>query len=211
MMQLLAMLTMLIDHVGLLFFPDQPLWRIIGRIAFPLYAYALALGHRHTSSRGKYVLRLLGIAALSQIPYQLAFETNELNVVFSLCAAAILLRVLDGLSPGWISYALIALVCALFEVFPFEYGAYGLLLMLIFNYMKPGPMLVGMHLLLNLAALFAYGWVIQLFSIIPTMIIAYGPNLWRRLESWRMPRWLWRTFYPAHLAVLAVIVHLIGE
>jgi len=210
-MQLLAMLTMLIDHVGLLFFPDQPLWRIIGRIAFPLYAYALAQGHRHTSSHRKYVIRLFGIAALSQIPYQLAFDTNELNVVASLSVAALLLCILDRLSPGWGSFALITLVCGLFEIFPFEYGAYGLLLMLIFNYTKPGPMLVGLHLLLNLAALFAYGWVIQLFSIIPTMVIAYGPNLWRRLESRRVPRWLWRTFYPAHLAVLAVIVHFMSE
>lgn len=210
-MQLLAMLTMLIDHVGLIFFPDQPLWRIIGRIAFPLYAYALAQGHQHTASHGKYVLRLLGIAALSQIPYQLAFDTNELNIVASLCVAAILLRILDGLSPGWISYTLIVLACALLEIFPFEYGAYGLLLMLIFNYMKSGPMLVGMHLLLNLAALYTYGWVIQLFSIIPTMIIVYGPNLWRKLESWRVPRWVWRLFYPAHLALLAAVVHLLGK
>ncbi|WP_110933399.1 TraX family protein [Paenibacillus bouchesdurhonensis] len=210
-MQFLAMLTMLIDHVGLLFFPDQPLWRIIGRIAFPLYAYALAQGHQHTSSHNKYVLRLFGIAVVSQLPYQLVFDTNELNVVVSLCVAAILLRVLDGLSPGWFSFSLIALACFIYEIFPFEYGAYGLLLMLIFNYMKSGPMLVGLHFLLNLAALFTYGWVIQLFSIFPTMLIVYGPNLWRRLESWRMPRWLWRLFYPVHLAVLAMIVNFIGK
>lgn len=210
-MQFLAMLTMLIDHVGLLFFPDQPLWRIIGRIAFPLYAYALAQGHQHTSSHSKYVVRLFSIAVVSQIPYQLVFDTNELNVVASLCVAAILLRVLDRLSHSWISFMLIAFVCILFEIFPFEYGAYGLLLMLIFNYMKSGPMLLGMHLLLNLAALFTYGWLIQLFSIIPTILIVYGPNLWRRLEAWRMPRWFWRLFYPAHLAVLALILYFVGK
>lgn len=37
----LAMLTMLIDHVGLVFFPTDPAWRIAGRLAFPIYAYAL--------------------------------------------------------------------------------------------------------------------------------------------------------------------------
>ncbi|AZK48038.1 TraX family protein [Paenibacillus lentus] len=210
-MQFLAMLTMLIDHVGLLFFPDQPLWRIIGRIAFPLYAYALAQGHQHTSSHSKYVIRLFSIAVVSQIPYQLVFDTNELNVVASLCVAAVLLRALDRLSHSCFSFILIVFVCFLFEIFPFEYGAYGLLLMLIFNYMKSGPMLVGMHLLLNLAALFTYGWILQLFSIIPTMLIVYGPNLWIRLESWRMPRWFWRLFYPAHLAVLALILYFIGK
>nr|WP_019638780.1 TraX family protein [Paenibacillus fonticola] len=209
-MQFIAMLTMLIDHVGLLFFPDQAVWRIIGRIAFPLYVYALAQGHQHTSSHGKYVLRLLGIAVVSQIPYQILFETNELNVVASLFMGLLLLRVLDGLSPGWPAFLLIASGCIFFEVFPFEYGAYGLLLMLIFNYVKSGPQLIMMHLLLNLAALFTYGWVIQLFSILPTIFIVYGPDLWKRLESWNMPRWIWRAFYPVHLAVLAIIVHLMG-
>ncbi|MNP53903.1 hypothetical protein D3C76_1484180 [compost metagenome] len=68
-------------------------------------------------------------------------------------------------------------------------------------------MMPGMHLLLNTAYLFAYGWVLQLVSLVPTLVIAYGPNLWRRLESWRMPRWIWRVFYPAHLAALAGIVY----
>lgn len=40
----LAMLTMLIDHVGLVFFPTDPAWRIAGRLAFPIYAYALYMG-----------------------------------------------------------------------------------------------------------------------------------------------------------------------
>lgn len=44
----LAMLTMLIDHVGLVFFPTDPAWRIAGRLAFPIYAYALYMGYTRT-------------------------------------------------------------------------------------------------------------------------------------------------------------------
>lgn len=206
-MQLIAMITMLIDHVGLLFFPGEVLWRIIGRIAFPIYAYALVQGHVHTSDYRKYAIRLFLIAVLSQIPYQLAFDTNGLNVVATLFVASLVLRMLDSAKPGPLSAVIIAGVCVIMEVLPFDYGAYGLLLVLIFKYAGQGKA-VAMHLLLNLVYLFAYGWVIQLASILPTIVIAYGPGLWRKLEAWRLPRWVWRAFYPAHLAVLALLVYL---
>ncbi|MEC0329681.1 TraX family protein [Paenibacillus macerans] len=207
-MQFIAMITMLIDHVGLLFFPGEMLWRIIGRIAFPLYAYALVQGHVYTSNYRKYACRLFIIAVLSQIPYQLAFDTNGLNVVATLFVSSLILRLLDSVKPGIVSALTIAAACVIMEVLPFDYGAYGLLLVLIFKYAGQGRMVV-MHLLLNLAYLFAYGWVIQLASIVPTLVIAYGPGLWRRLESWPLPRWVWRAFYPAHLAVLAVVVYIL--
>ncbi len=207
-MQLIAMITMLIDHVGLLFFPGDVLWRIIGRIAFPIYAYALVQGYQHTSNYRKYALRLLLIAVLSQIPYQLAFDTNGLNVVATLFVSLLVLRMLDSSKPGPLSAIIIAGVCVIMEVLPFDYGAYGLLLVLIFKFANQGKT-VAMHLLLNLVYLFAYGWVIQLASILPTLVIAYGPGLWRKLETWRLPRWVWRAFYPAHLVVLAILVYLL--
>lgn len=205
-MQLIAMLTMAIDHIGLIFFPGEVLWRIIGRLAFPIYAYALVQGYKYTSSYRKYCFRLFLIAVLSQFPYQLAFDTNGLNVVMTLFVSFLVIRLLDSIHPGIFTALIIAVVCVVVEILPFDYGAYGLLLVLIFKYAEP-KMMPGMHLLLNTAYLFAYGWVLQLVSLVPTLVIAYGPNLWRRLESWRMPRWIWRVFYPAHLAALAGIVY----
>lgn len=50
MLRLLAMLTMLIDHIGVIFFPDDIILRIVGRLAFPLFAWGIARGYRYTSS-----------------------------------------------------------------------------------------------------------------------------------------------------------------
>ncbi|MEF2965577.1 TraX family protein [Paenibacillus sp. M1] len=205
-MQLIAMLTMLIDHIGLLFFPENVIWRVIGRIAFPLYAYAIVQGYLHTSNFKRYAARLLLIALISQIPYQLALVPDGLNVVATLLAALIMLRLLDGMKPGPLPVLFIAAVCLLMEILPFDYGAYGLLLVLIFRYARSAEMLL-MHLLLNLVYLLAYGWVIQMFSLLPTLVIAFGPGIWRKLENRRVPSWLWRSFYPAHLFVLAFIVY----
>lgn len=205
-MQFIAMLTMLIDHIGLIFFPGDMLWRIIGRIAFPIYAYAIVQGHNHTSNYGKYAIRLFFIAVISQVPYQMAFHSNALNVVATLFMASLVLRLLEGIKPGMWMALFICGMCVFLEVLPFDYGAYGLLLVLIFKYGKSTEAVL-MHLLLNLIYLLAYGWLIQMISIVPTLVIVYGPRLWRRLESWRLPGWVWRSFYPAHLLILAAFVY----
>lgn len=205
-MQFIAMITMLMDHIGLMFFPSDPVWRLIGRIAFPIYAYALVQGYIHTSNFKKYAVRLLIIGALSQIPYQLAINHDGLNVVLTLLASLLVLRMLDHIQPGLVSIWIIAGFSILMEVLPFDYGAYGLLLVLIFKYARSTQMLL-MHGLLNLVYLLAYGWVIQMVSLVPTLMIVFGPRLWERLEARRMPAWIWRSFYPAHLALLAVIAY----
>ncbi|MBU5671519.1 TraX family protein [Paenibacillus brevis] len=205
-MQWIAMLTMLIDHTGLLFFPDEAIWRIIGRLAFPLYAYALVQGYRHTSSFRNYMLRLALIAVISQIPYQLVLKPGGLNVVATLLVSLLILKLLERIRPGAFSALLIALCCLAMEVLPFDYGAYGLLLVLIFKYARSSQLLL-MHLGLNLIYLVAYGWLIQMASLVITLPIAYGGGLWRKVEASRAPAWLWRSFYPAHLYILMFVVY----
>lgn len=82
MIKILACITMLIDHIGLLFFPKQILFRIIGRISMPLFAYCIARGIKNTKNVKNYVFRILLIAIVSQIPYMLMIDYFELNVCF---------------------------------------------------------------------------------------------------------------------------------
>ena len=83
-LKIIAMVTMTFDHVGLLMVmnsnasvinPDfsNPLFtigfifRIIGRIAFPLYIYMIVEGVLHTKHFGKYILRLsiMGVSIMA--------------------------------------------------------------------------------------------------------------------------------------------------
>lgn len=203
-MQIIAMLTMLIDHIGYIFFPEEITWRYIGRIAFPIYCYGLVQGHIHTSSRPKYLVRLLIIAILAQVPYNLALDPGGWNVVFTLWLSAIVLLILDKLPTLWLGIPVVIAAVLLMDYFPFDYNAYGLLLVLIFRYAK-SYWLVGAHLLLNLFYLFYYFWMVQMLSILPTLVIALAPALWGYLERKRVPRWIWWSFYPAHLLMLAII------
>lgn len=106
MLKLVAMITMLIDHVGAgileylvrssalsldvrstLLDIDQVL-RLIGRIAFPIFCYLLVQGFLHTRSRLKYAGNLLIFALLSEFPFDFMLSSeldlNSLNVLFTL-------------------------------------------------------------------------------------------------------------------------------
>jgi len=80
-LKVIATLTMLIDHVGAVFPLTFPMYfRFIGRIAFPVYAYMIAQGCKHTSNINKYLLRLGIFALISEIPFDLAFG-NEISFI----------------------------------------------------------------------------------------------------------------------------------
>jgi len=65
--KIIAILTMTIDHVGVILYPRVELLRIIGRISFPLFAFVLAFGCTKTRNIGKYFLRLIACAVWFQI------------------------------------------------------------------------------------------------------------------------------------------------
>ena len=82
--KLIAIITMTIDHIGYVFFPDILIFRIIGRIAFPLFVYSMMIGYFRTKDLSKYIVRLLIIGIISQFPYSLLFNVYRPNVMFTL-------------------------------------------------------------------------------------------------------------------------------
>ncbi|CAM2985497.1 TraX family protein [Paenibacillus taichungensis] len=203
MMQWIAMITMLIDHIGAVFYPQVGELRIIGRIAFPIYAFAVYIGYKHTRNVQKYIWRLFWIAVISQLPFMAAFNHFSLNVVWTLWSALLVLLVLDKLPVRLLGIPIVIVAGLVMEMTHMDYGMYGLLLVLLFRYFQ-GPVLVMAHLLLNVLYIYLHSSSIQMYSVIATAGIALAQyyNAGFRLKG---PRWIWRYFYPAHLAVIALI------
>ena len=71
MIKLIAAVCMLVDHIGYIFFPEQLIWRLIGRISMPLFAYSIARGYEYSRQKNtipRYVKKLAAFAAVSQLP-----------------------------------------------------------------------------------------------------------------------------------------------
>lgn len=44
LLKLIAIISMTLDHVGSVFFPQIPAFRWIGRLAFPIFCYCMTVG-----------------------------------------------------------------------------------------------------------------------------------------------------------------------
>ena len=58
-MKLIALITMIIDHIGAILFPEIRLLRIIGRIAFPIYAYLIGEGCIYSKNTLQYLAKVV--------------------------------------------------------------------------------------------------------------------------------------------------------
>ncbi|TLS50500.1 conjugal transfer protein TraX [Paenibacillus antri] len=202
-MQWVAMITMLIDHIGIVWFPDSPIWRIVGRIAFPVYTYLIAVGLSRTRSVPKYLLRLALLAVISQAPFALLFDTYTINVIGTFFVSAAAVYGMERWKDNPLGYAFPIAAAVLLEAVAFDYGAYGLLLLLIFRYTTRHVTLLS-HFGLNIIYVLLFQAPLQVFSILPTLVVAYAPSALAK-ASYRAPSWLWRSFYPAHLIVLYIL------
>lgn len=98
-----AMLLMLCDHLQLTLLPDLPVLRCIGRLAFPLFAFMAVEGYLHTRSLKNYLLRLLMLAVISEIPFDLlvsgsVFDPMHQNVIWTIILGLCCIRAFENIS-----------------------------------------------------------------------------------------------------------------
>ena len=173
-LKLIATLTMTIDHLGH-FVPGGTYMRIIGRLAFPIYAFLLANGFAHTSNRGRYAYRLALFALISQLPFTLMLKSSIIDgstslqpllweyvhhgsVITSLLISFLCLWLLEGCKEKlWsriLSWLVVLGVVALYlsGAIRSDYGPKCVLMVLCFYYFRQTP---GLMVLMASASLCA--------------------------------------------------------
>lgn len=155
MLKIIACVLMLIDHMGAALFPEVTILRLIGRVSFPIFAYLIAVGYSKTNSFSKYLYRLLIFAAISQIPFSLAFSEGisihsvsdflrffvgspepHLNIFFTLAVGLIAIRVWDKGESSIKKIIAVSVLGITAQIFSTDYGIYGVAMILAFYVFK---------------------------------------------------------------------------
>lgn len=73
-LKIIAAICMVIDHMGILFFPTVIACRYIGRLAYPIFAFMIAEGAKYTKNKLKYLGMISGLALICQLVYYFAMD-----------------------------------------------------------------------------------------------------------------------------------------
>lgn len=211
-LKLIALVTMTVDHMGMTLFPLNPWFRIIGRLAFPIFAYMIGEGCRYTRSMPKYLRLLALVAAVCQGVYWVAMGSlyQCILVTFSLsvCLIALAQKAIKTRGFGWY-LALTAGIAGVFfftEVLPgllpgtdfcVDYGFWGVMLpVLVYCARDQRLRLTATAVCLAFLGS-AYGWI-QWFALgaLPLLSLYNGQR-----GKWKM-KYFFYIYYPAHLVVL---------
>jgi len=98
-LKILAMITMTVDHIGAYLLPQYHILRMIGRLAFPIYAYLIAEGCAHTRDRRRYLLQMGGMALICQLVYFFAMGSLYQCILVTFTLSILLIYAIDSGSP----------------------------------------------------------------------------------------------------------------
>ena len=202
----IAMMTMTIDHVGAILYPEYEVLRIIGRLSFPLFAYLIALGVESTRNIKHYFVRLFIFALISQIPFSLALGTEpweSLNIFFTLSFGVLFLYYFKRGS-------LLCLIPVFASFLNFDYNVYGIALIGCM-YILEGNVEVGIVSIGLLNLFFLPVWPTQMFSVLALPLILLHKNGLLKISketkgtTAAIRKYLYYSYYPLHLALLYLI------
>lgn len=208
-LKMIAIITMVIDHTGAVLFPYNIWFRMIGRLSFPIFAFFIVEGFLHTRNIIKYIARMLFFALLTEPVFDFAFYGRIYfgyqNVMFTFLAALLGLSVMEivkkrisnDFAAKLVSLGVIITAALLAQFLHTDYGAFGV--MLVYVYYELRERFFEKHFLSTLVQVVCEAGISRLsaFSTIPLMLY----NGKRGIGI----KYLFYTFYPAHLLVLYLI------
>ncbi len=209
-LQLIAIVTMIVDHTAIAFFGGNLFMRTIGRVAFPVFAFMIAEGFRHTRSVRNYFLRVLLMSVAATIPAALFLRSvnymQSLVVTYGFCLA--LIAMWAWKRGAWWRLLIVPIVG--FSIFaPIDYSASSVLLPFFFylalekfaDKRKKAPLLVSEACIIVADIVLLSLTYKNLFSL--GMVLAFLPiALYSGKKGMRLPAIVSYGLYPLHFLLL---------
>jgi hypothetical protein len=206
---------MTIDHIGFFLMDNYIPFRIIGRIAFPLFAFMVSEGVVYTKNKLKYFLRILILGVVCQIIYTAFVGTFYLNILITLCLSILIIYSIDFYKRSNKKFSLLLPIAIILTIvlsdyilaniikpagYHLEYGMAGVLLPVLIYIFKSHKQklfatLFGL-ILLSLSLNSLQFWC--LLALIPLTLYNQKAGKYRL-------KWLFYLYYPLHLAVIYII------
>lgn len=215
-LKIFAAVSMLLDHAGLLLFPGNILLRILGRLAFPIFAFMIAEGCRYTHNKARYLGNLLLLAVPCQIVYAIADGGWYFSILFTFSLSIVTVYVLQywRTKPLALSSALlwgtVATVYLLNRLFVIDYGFWGCMVPVFaalpqgteFDTLRNRVLSMSAGLVLLSAGLGS----IQFWCLaaVPLLLLYSGKRGKRNMKAF------FYIFYPVHLAALQVLAWILA-
>jgi len=230
-LKLIAAATMLIDHAGLLLFPGHPWMRIVGRIAYPLFAWCIAEGFRYTRNRMRYFLQVFILGVGCQIVYTIAERELYFGILLTFSFSLVLMALLRETKAAWqneptafgdriqnrgisgtarsslvtAALFLFTILCAVITmVVKVDYGFCGILVPVL-AYLPEKPWMRKAALAVGILALSIVQWHlgdhVQIWCLMAMVPLALYNG---KPGKYRM-KWFFYIFYPAHMAALYLL------
>ena len=219
-LKVIGIVSMTIDHIGYFLFPQMTVLRIIGRLAYPIFAYMIAEGCRYTRNKVRYLCTVLAIAGVcsaityfaERSLYQSIFTTFScaMILIFALHAAK---KTAERARKIFCGICVAVLVFLYFTVFQLrliqgletDYGFLGIITpVLVWLGRSKAEKLAG--LTLGLCLLSVELGMVQFYSL-AAVILLYFYNGERGNYSLK---WAFYAYYPLHIAVLYGISQIVG-
>lgn len=219
-LKIIAVISMVIDHVGAEIFPEIRILRYIGRLAFPIFAYFIYEGCKYTHNKLEYLERVFGMGVLCIIGYYIYSKEiyGNILITFSLSICVIYSiqflkeRIRGSYSDRIVAMGLFLLclfavyaVCKIIEV---DYGFVGVLVPAfaeIFNWTsenKKYRQLLGFGIGLLILAINLGGS--QYFALVTLLLLAFYNGSRGKKNMQQFFYW----FYPINFVIIGEIAAL---
>ncbi len=210
-LKIIGLITMFLDHYQFMIGGSE-IFRIIGRVAFPIFAFTLSEGYVHTRNLKKYLLRIFCFAVGIQILFILFGYGGIVNIFFTLFFGLVAIYILnlkkDLVKEPFMKVIKVILIAGILyfaQVLQLDYGAYGILLIMIFNAFRNDKL----KILMSFLALNMFNIIFpNVFQIIDTQIFSLISLIFIFMyngEKGKSIRYFFYLFYPVHFFILGVI------
>jgi hypothetical protein len=196
-LKIIALITMTIDHIGVILFPNLKILRIIGRLAFPIFAYMISEGAKYTKNRPKYLLTISLTALICQAVYYFTEKSLDQCILVTFTMSIVLIYSLDY---KFLSLPAILTAFFLTEFLNIDYGFCGIMMPVILYIAdeKRKKLLCGAIMLILLSL--SLGGV-QWYSLFAIPLLALYNEKRGKLNL----KYLFYIYYPLHLAAIYLI------